>query len=83
MAKEQQVDKMRITRNLAIKLVGCIRGMVDTKFHGREYNDKYDKVDFSLTFNGQHYWLVLLREDSKVPIKRGALRPAGITDGVI
>ena len=57
------------TKELIKLLKSAIISLPDNKFHGAEANEIYDKVDFSFTYKEQHYWLVLLREGAKVPIK--------------
>ena len=63
------INKIKITKDLVVYLRDSLKKLPKSKFHGSEHNEEHDKVDFSLTFQGQHYWLVLLREGRKVPIK--------------
>lgn len=69
MKKLTVAEKIAITKDLAKRLAADLKALPDSQFHGLEHNTEYDKVDYSLTYKRQHYFLVLLRERRQVPIK--------------
>ena len=71
MSDKSQPNRIKISKELANCVEQHLSTLADAKYHGQERNEKVDKVDFSITYKGQHYWLVLLREGKKVPISKG------------
>ncbi len=75
MAKLLLSEKINITEALVARLENALKSLPNSKYHGTEHNKEHDKVDFSLTFQGQHYWIVMLREGRQVPIKKTKSAP--------
>tara|TARA_Y100000310_G_scaffold308651_1_gene351995 strand:+ start:1069 stop:1323 length:255 start_codon:yes stop_codon:yes gene_type:complete len=62
-------EKIKLTEELNGYLKYHLTTLAGAKYHGYEHNRNADKVDISLTYKGQHYWIVILREGSKVPLR--------------
>ena len=63
-SKPDTLESRAITAELALGLQEHILHRSEGKARPVAMNDKIDKVDFEFTYKGQHYWLILLREDS-------------------